>query len=638
MPLVPLNIPPGVWKNGSEYEAKGRYYDANLVRWKNGRLRPIGGWRLINTSTLDGKGRAMIAWRTSSGNRYIAIGTSDKLYVYAGTASTPSNITPDGFISGNEVSTVGLGFGAGPYNGTSVNRTYTANTISASGSDDSFNDSDSGFDTDIFKAGDLIQVSNFTETANNKTYPNSHRINSVTTSKIIVDSTLVTDANNTPGDLKNITISKARAYGNENYKGDDVNVSAIATQIAYWTFDLWGDTLIACCNSDGKLYKWGETDAKAELIITDGTNAVLTGVETFVVTQEKHVMLFGPSANERKVQWSTQGDYDDYSSSTDHSFYPTTANSAGDFELETLGTIQSATKVGKDVLVFTDTDAHVIQHIGVPYIYSRRKVGSACGIIGPKAYAVQKGICTWMGQGGFFIYDGTVRQLPCDVNDHVFDNINVTQNVLTYGVSNAKNNEIWWFYATATNDIDSAVVWNYQENWWTIHKLDRTTMIDSGVFDYPIGLSSQNDLYYHEIERTNSGARLDNVTVPQSDTQLSTVDRILSFGMPELDNREEAFTYAETGAIEFGSGDRVVHAKRIITDSSAGNKGVRFKIKSRLTPDDTQTTSSIYDLQDDGYTDVRITGRQLNLRIEAPFDQDFEIGNLRAEASLGGRR
>ena len=65
---------------------------------------------------------------------------------------------------------------------------------------------------------------------------------------------------------------------------------------------------------------------------------------------------------------------------------------------------------------------------------------------------------------------------------------------------------------------------------------------------------------------------------------------------------------------------------------------MRFKIKSRFTPDSSQTTSSIYDLQDDGYTDVRITGRQLNLRIEAPFDQDFEIGNLRAEASLGGKR
>ncbi|BAQ90674.1 protein of unknown function [uncultured Mediterranean phage uvMED] len=636
MPLVPLNFPPGVWKNGSEYEAKGRYFDANLVRWKNGRLRPIGGWRLINTSTLTGKGRSMIAWRTSTGNRYIAIGTSSKLYVYAGASSTPSDVTPTGFVGGNEIATAGQGYGAGPFNGTGVNHTYSATTISADTTDDSFNDSASGFNTSQFGAGDLIQVSGFAQTANNKAYPSSHRISSITTSKIIVDTNLTTDTNSTPN---SITISKARAYGDEDYAGAIEGTSAIVTQVARWTFDLWGDTLIACCNSDGKVYKWNENDANATLAIANGSTAILTGVETFVVTQEKHVMLFGPSTNERKVQWSTQGNFDDYSSSTSHSFYPTTSNSAGDFELETLGTIQSATKVGKDVLVFTDTDAHIVQHIGVPYIYSRRKVGSACGIIGPKAFAVQKGLCAWMGNGGFFIYDGTVRQLPCDVNDFVFDNINTTQQVLTYGVSNAKNNELWWFYvSSASSEIDSAVVWNFEENWWTIHKLDRTAMIDVGVFDYPIALNSSNLLFSHEQARTNSGARLDNVTVPVSDAQLSTVDRVLSFGMPELDNREEAFTYAETGAIEFGAGDRVVHAKRIITDSSAGNKGVRFKIKSRFTPDDTQTTSPIYDLQDDGFTDIRVTGRQLSLRIESPFDQDFEIGNLRADASLGGKR
>ena len=637
MPLVPLKVPPGVWKNGSEYEAKGRYFDANLVRWKNGRLRPIGGWRLINTSTILGKGRSMIAWRTSSGNRYIAIGTSSNLYVYAGATSTPSTVTPTGFVGGNEIAQQGVGFGAGPYNGESINQTYTASTISADASDDSFNDSASGFNTSHFGIGDLIQVSGFDQTANNKTYSSSHRITAITTAKITVDSDLTTDANLSEND---ITISKARAYGDEDYAGAIEGTTAITTQVARWSFDLWGDTLIACCNSDGKIYKWDEGDSTASLAIDDDSdNAVLTGVETILVTQERHLMAFGPSDNERKIQWSTQGGYSAYTSSVNHAFYPTPTNSAGDFELETLGTIQGATKVGGSIIVFTDVDVHLVQHIGVPYIFSRKKIGSACGIIGPKAFVVQKGTCAWMSNGGFFVYDGTVRELPCDVNDHVFDNINKTQSVLTFGVSNAKNNELWWFYVSKNaTEVDSAVVWNYAENWWTIHKLDRTAMIDVGVFDQPIGLNSSNNLFMHEQERSNTGVRLDNVTVPITDAQLSDTDRTLAFGMPELDEREEAFTYAETGAIEFGQGERVVHAKQIITDSSAGNKGVRFKIKSRFTPDSSQYQSSIYDLQDSGFTDVRVTGRQLTLRIEAPFDQDFEIGDLRASATLGGKR
>jgi hypothetical protein len=45
MPLIPLAIPPGQYRN------------ANLVRWIEGTVRPVGGWRLrvtvgSNTSVL----------------------------------------------------------------------------------------------------------------------------------------------------------------------------------------------------------------------------------------------------------------------------------------------------------------------------------------------------------------------------------------------------------------------------------------------------------------------------------------------------------------------------------------------------------------------------------------------------------
>jgi len=59
MPLVPLDIPAGVYRNGTEYESKGRWFDTNLVRWREGRLEPVGGWEQFDTtqSALDGKAR-----------------------------------------------------------------------------------------------------------------------------------------------------------------------------------------------------------------------------------------------------------------------------------------------------------------------------------------------------------------------------------------------------------------------------------------------------------------------------------------------------------------------------------------------------------------------------------------------------
>ena len=44
MPLVPITIPPGLYMNGTYYDAKNRWHNANRVRWHNGSMRPIGGY------------------------------------------------------------------------------------------------------------------------------------------------------------------------------------------------------------------------------------------------------------------------------------------------------------------------------------------------------------------------------------------------------------------------------------------------------------------------------------------------------------------------------------------------------------------------------------------------------------------
>ena len=72
--LIPLSFPPGVYRAGTEYQSKGRFYDANLVRWFEGNLRPVGGWRSKSASTVTGKGRAILTWLTNLSVSWIAIG------------------------------------------------------------------------------------------------------------------------------------------------------------------------------------------------------------------------------------------------------------------------------------------------------------------------------------------------------------------------------------------------------------------------------------------------------------------------------------------------------------------------------------------------------------------------------------
>lgn len=118
MPLVPLQLPPGVYRNGTDYQSAGRWRDASLVRWTDGTMQPVGGWQTRGTVASNKPMRGALAWRALSGDRWLAFGSYEKLYV-ANPAGTVTDITPAGFTAGYQSAEVNLGFGGGFY-GTSV--------------------------------------------------------------------------------------------------------------------------------------------------------------------------------------------------------------------------------------------------------------------------------------------------------------------------------------------------------------------------------------------------------------------------------------------------------------------------------------------------------------------------------------
>ena len=98
--LVRLDIPPGVYRNGTKYQSGNRWYDSNLVRWIDGTMMPVGGWQKFSTSPVNGTCRGLFAWQDNLGYRWRAIGTNSRLYVHDEGAL--SNITPVGFTVGRE--------------------------------------------------------------------------------------------------------------------------------------------------------------------------------------------------------------------------------------------------------------------------------------------------------------------------------------------------------------------------------------------------------------------------------------------------------------------------------------------------------------------------------------------------------
>jgi len=112
--LIPLKLPPGIFRNGTNYESKGRWNNANLIRWHQGVMRPVGGWiQGMDDEVLDGICRSGLGWKLNDGGRRMVFATEQKVYVWNG--GTLSDITPAGYTEGRVSSAEGFGYGSGPY-------------------------------------------------------------------------------------------------------------------------------------------------------------------------------------------------------------------------------------------------------------------------------------------------------------------------------------------------------------------------------------------------------------------------------------------------------------------------------------------------------------------------------------------
>jgi hypothetical protein len=491
VPILPIKIPPGVYKNGTEYQAKGRWSDADLVRWHEGAMRPIGGWRQHTTTAFSDKARAMLVWGDNAGDRKIAIGTASNLYAL-GEGTTLYNITPTGLATGSVDAFHATGYGS-------------------------------------------------------------------------------------------------QFYGEHNYGTTRPDTTTYQPPTT-WSLDNWGEKLVACSTSDGKIYEWSLVFATIAATVA---NAPVSN-QGIVVTSERFLFALGAGGNNRKIQWSDQED--------NTTWTPSATNQAGDVDLITDGAIECGARVRGQTLILTTTDAHAATYQGAPYVYGFEKVGSACGIIGAKALATVDTFAVWMGNSSFFVYDGYVKALDCDVADFVFNNINVDQRAKIYGLLISQFNEVWWFYPSdGSTECDSYVSWDWVENHWNVGSLARTAGVDSSVFRSPFLAGTDGYLHEHETGFT-------------------------------YDSRTP---YAESGPLEISSGENVMNVTGMIPDEA--NLGdVQAKFKTRFHPTDTERSYGPYSMTNP--TSVRFTGRQVKMRVESVKNTDWRVGEMRLEGKVGGRR
>jgi hypothetical protein len=86
---------PGFYANGTLFQSMGRWHQGNLVRFHEGGIRPLGGWRgLTFTGTaMVGIAQAAISYQLQDGTPILAVGTTNGLYII-GADNIVHDITP----------------------------------------------------------------------------------------------------------------------------------------------------------------------------------------------------------------------------------------------------------------------------------------------------------------------------------------------------------------------------------------------------------------------------------------------------------------------------------------------------------------------------------------------------------------
>jgi hypothetical protein len=332
------------------------------------------------------------------------------------------------------------------------------------------------------------------------------------------------------------------------------------------------------------------------------------------------LLAIGAGGDGRKVQWP------DIGTSTD--WTPTGINAAGDIDVNTAGRLIAGARVGLQNLLWTTVDAHLFNFVGGQAIYAPIRIGTACGLAGPKAFAIAASgagageTAYWISQGGFFAYAGTVVPLPCEVQDYLFANINWTQKAKIYASANSQFNEIIWLFPSVNSiENDSYVIYNYKENIWYFGLQSpflgaRTTYIDRGVFQYPFAVSPTGMVFEHEVGFLANGA-----------TRVGQV-------------------FAQSGPAEIGNGDQVIYANMLVIDGdnlgAVGQPILTLTPKGRLNSNAPVMAANPIPVawNAEGYTPARFCGRQVAIRVDQIADSPsaWELGTLRVLMGGGSRR
>jgi len=444
--------------------------------------------------------------------------------------------------------------------------------------------------------------------------------------------------------------------------GEAVLASEVTLEPGLWSLDNFGQVLVATI-ANGKTFTWNAGAASPTTVrASTGTSGFSTASNptatrlTLISPTTRHLCHFGTETtigntatqDDMFIRFSDQENINEYTA--------TAINSAGDFRLQDGTKIVGAIKAKETILVWTDNALYTMKFIGAPFTFGFEQVGTNCGLIGKNAVVEIDGNAFWMSANGLFLFDGTVKSLPCTVEDFVYDSLDTTKGQqVAAGINNLFTEVVWYYPTTGSNYNNAYVVFNYGETgrntpggvWYTGTEA-RTSWIDavvypkpyatkfnstsSGTFPTVVGQNGlgQTQFFEHEVGT-------DQINQDGSTTTITSFIKSFDFDLQAKQKDAQGKSSGPTIA-----GESFLALRRFIPDfkTLTGNAVVTLAIKRY--PQQSDTVSSLSPFTITSTTDkkdTRARGRYLNVKIENKSSgEEWRFGTFKIDIQPDGRR
>ena len=434
--------------------------------------------------------------------------------------------------------------------------------------------------------------------------------------------------------------------------GDAVDAGTITLEPGLWSLSNFGDVLVATIGN-GKTFTWDSSIA-ARLstrasTTTSGfqtTNNPTATRTTLISPTTRHLIHFGTETTIGNP--TTQDDMFIRFSEDENinAYVPEATNTAGTQRIQDGTKIVGALVAKENILVWTDNALYTMKFVGAPFTFGFEQVGTNCGLIGKNAAIEIDGVAYWMGNNGFFSFDGTVNTLPCSVEDYVYDDVDTTKGQqVNAGINNLFTEVTWWYPTSGSEFNNRYVVFNYGQNnarlpmgnWYTGVNTNsiRTTWIDSLVYPrpYATAFNSSNTGTFPVVQgETGLGQSVlfehetgtDQVNPDGSVTTLTSFIQSFSFSLQP--DQAEVFLAMRRFLPNF----------KVLT----GNNQVTLSIKDFPSQDDIETALSPFIINSSTLkVDTRARGRYANIKIEnTGVGESWRFGTFQVDIQPDGRR